>query len=67
MTNPVYQNKSIGILLGLLRKTISEIKNNFNQRKDIKIRYLIQELKSRDLSKLQRERFNKLIIRYMWI
>ena len=68
----IYNTKSIGGLLLILNKTISELQKmsmsstGFHS-KNKKIRFLIKELKSRDLSQLQMEKFNKLIIRYAWI
>jgi len=67
MASSIYSTKPIGTLLFSLSKTISQIQNTYNKAKDVKIRYLIKELKTRDLSKLQIEKFNRLIIRYMWI
>ena len=64
MVSSIYSTKS---LLFSLSKTISQIQNTYHKAKDVKIRYLIKELKTRDLSKLQIEKFNRLIIRYMWI
>ena len=68
----IYNTKSIGSLLLILNKTISELQKMSTSStsfrgKNTKIRFLIKELKSRDLSKLQMEKFNRLIIRYTWI
>ena len=46
---------------------ISSLKENYNTRKNIKIRSLIKELKLRNLTQLQKSTFNKLIVRYTWI
>lgn len=67
MASSIYSTKPNGTLLFLLGKTITEIKKTYHKAKDIKIRYLIKELKTRDLSKVQIEKFNRLIIRYTWI
>jgi hypothetical protein len=68
----IYNTKSIGSLLLILNKTISELQKMSTSStgfhgKNKKIRFLIKELKLRDLSQLQMEKFNKLIIRYAWI
>ncbi len=67
MNLSIYKNKSITSLISNLRSEISDLQNNENIRKNIKIRSLIKELKSRDLSELQKSTFNKLIVRYTWI
>jgi len=68
----IYNTKSIGSLLLILNKTISELQKMSTSStgfhgKNKKIRFLIKELKLRDLYQLQMEKFNKLIIRYAWI
>lgn len=66
----IYNTQSTGGLLTILKNTISELQKTSSRgfySKNIKIRLLIKELKLRDLSKLQMEKFNKLIIRYTWI
>jgi hypothetical protein len=67
MNLSIYKNKSITSLMSNLRSEISHLQNNESIRKNIKIRSLIKELKSRDLSELQKSTFNKLIVRYTWI
>lgn len=67
MNLSIYKNKSVTTLISNLRSEISDFQNNQHMRKNIKIRYLIKELKSRDLSELQKSTFNRLIVRYTWI
>jgi hypothetical protein len=68
MNLSIYKNKSTTLLITHLRNEISSFeKSNNKPRKNIKIRSLIKELKSRKLSELQKGTFNKLIVRYTWI
>ena len=67
MNLSIYKNKSVSTLITTLRNEISSLKENYNTRKNIKIRSLIKELKLRNLTQLQKSTFNKLIVRYTWI
>ena len=69
MTNlSIYKNKSITFLLNELSSTVTRLqaKNpHFTIYK--KLKYLIKEIKLRDLNNNQREKFNRLFIRFAWI
>jgi hypothetical protein len=67
MNLSIYKNKSITSLITQLRNEISSLQKSNKLRKNVKIRSLIKELKSRDLTELQKSTFNKLIVRYTWI
>lgn len=67
MNLSIYKNKSITTLLSSLRTEISAIQKKYYALKDAKIRFLIKELKTRDLSDVQKSTFNKLVLRYTWI
>ena len=61
------KNKSITILLNELQKEIVKHETKYHHKYDIKIRSLIKEIKKRELSKLQSEKFNKLVQKFAWI
>lgn len=67
MNLSIYKNKSVTILINNLRNDISLLQKKYNTQKNAKIRSLIKELKTRDLSNIQKSTFNKLIVRYTWI
>lgn len=67
MNLSIYKNKSVTSLISTLRTDISSLQKSNNKKKDLKIRSLIKELKTRDLTELQKSTFNKLILRYTWI
>lgn len=67
MNLSIYKNKSVTLLISTLRTDISSLQKSNNKKKDLKIRSLIKELKTRDLTELQKSTFNKLILRYTWI
>jgi len=67
MSLSIYKNKSVTELIQILRSEIQKIQKKYHFRKDTKIRYLIKELKTRDLSDIQKGIFNRLIVRYTWI
>lgn len=70
MTNlSIYKNKSVTILLNEFSKTITQLQNTESPhyKTDAKIKYLIKEIKLRKLNDNQKERFNKLFIRFIWL
>lgn len=67
MNLSIYKHKSITTMLSNLKTEISAIQKKANSSKDAKIRSLIKELKTRDLSDIQKSTFNKLVLRYTWI
>lgn len=66
----IYKNKPITFLLNEFSKTITRLQNTQSSphiKTDAKIKSLIKEIKLRELNDNQKERFNKLFIRFIWI
>lgn len=67
MSLSIYKNKSVTELIRIFRNEISKIQKTAHYKNNAKIRSLIKEIKTRDLSDIQKSTFNKLIVRYTWI
>ncbi len=67
MSLSIYKNRSVTELIQIFRNEISKIQKTAHYKNNVKIRSLIKEIKTRDLSDIQKSTFNKLIVRYTWI
>ena len=69
MSLSIYKNKSITFLLNEYSRTITQLKNKTSPhfKTDAKIKFLIKEIKQRKLNENQKEKFNRLFIRFIWL
>lgn len=63
----IYKNKPITFLLNEFSKTITQFTKSPHGKTDAKIRSLIKEIKLRELNDNQKEKFNRLFIRFIWL
>lgn len=67
MSLSIYKNKSITFLLNEFSKTITQLQNTPHFKTDAKMKSLIKEIKLRKLNDNQKEKFNRLFIRFIWL
>jgi hypothetical protein len=69
MSLSIYKNKSITFLLNEFSRTITQLQNTTSPhfKTDAKIKFLIKEIKQRKLNQNQKEKFNRLFIRFIWL
>lgn len=69
MSLSIYKHKSITFLLNEFSKTITQLQNTNSPhfKTDAKMKYLIKEIKLRKLNDNQKEKFNRLFIRFLWL
>jgi hypothetical protein len=63
----IYKNKPITFLLNEFSRTITKFTKSPNSKTDTKIKSLIKEIKLRELNDNQKEKFNRLFIRFLWL
>lgn len=63
----MYKTKTTSSLLPMLRYAIAMANTRPDKKVDIKIRHIIKELQSRDLTENQYILLNKYILRFAWI
>jgi len=68
MTNiSLYKLKSTTEILNKLSKIITSLRENNTKRNNAMAKSMIKELKSRELTQLQKQQFKRLFDRYTWI
>ena len=67
MSHSIYKNDSVTILLNNLSTSITKLREKYNKRIDVKIRSLIKEIKTRNLTDIQNTKFKRLNVRFNWI
>jgi hypothetical protein len=68
MTNiSLYKLKSTTEILNKLSKIITSLGENNTKRNNAMAKSMIKELKSRELTQLQKQQFKRLFDRYTWI
>lgn len=63
----MYETYTTHRLLNNLRTSIEEQKERFARTRDVKIRLMIKELKTRDLGETNRTKFRRLVDRFISI
>lgn len=62
-----YEKYSTSGLLDMLCHSINDQKERFAHNRDVKIRLIMKELKTRELSQNQSDRFRRLVDRFTWM